>query len=182
MSNLEDFIKQHRSEFEQDSLPEGHWERFNQRLDAAMPTEVQPKKRRNLLFLWTVSAVAACIALFLIFSPKTEENGETDPMILQAMEISREFNEVQFYYTMQMEQILSEMEQIHQAENTEASLQLLSESKRIMQQNIHFEQEIAPHLPCSSDGLNTINLYYQCSLGSMEQMLARMKQLNSTNH
>lgn len=177
MSNLEDFIKQHRSEFEQDTLPEGHWERFNQKLETAIPASNKPKRQVNLRYLWTAVAVAASIACILLFSPKTEEDSETDPMVLQAMEINREFNEVQFYYTMQMENILNEMEEIHKVENTEASSHLLSESKRIMRQNIHFEQEVAPHLPCSTDGLNTINQYYQCNLGSMEQMLQSMKQL-----
>ncbi len=176
MDKLKDFIEQHRRAFENEPLPEGHWERFNQRLDELNPIVVeQPKKRNKHLYLWSLFAAAACIALFIFLRPQTEEDYEADPMFLQLAEIRREFDEVQFYYQMQIRNILSRMEEIHEAENTEASSQLLSESKLIVQENIRFEKEIAPNLPYSPESLNALNLHYRRSLGSLKQMLQSMK-------
>lgn len=180
MDRLKDFIEQHRDEFEQEPMPEGHWERFACKLDAQQAFHKKENPHRRRLYLYLSAAAAACIALLLCLSPDIRQNEPADPLALQAKAVHCEFGEVQFYYRMQMEAIVSEMEEINNRENSEASLHLLSESRKILQNNDCFAEKIAPSLPVSTEGLNTANLYYQCNLNSLKQMLQSLKQLHQT--
>lgn len=61
MDKLKNFIDANRDAFEEDEiLPEGHFERFEQKL---------PKPRKNRVALYSLSAfaIAASIALLLLF-------------------------------------------------------------------------------------------------------------------
>lgn len=61
MDKLKNFIDANRDAFEEDEiLPEGHFERFEQKLP-------KPRKNRAALYSLSVFAIAASIALLLLF-------------------------------------------------------------------------------------------------------------------
>lgn len=60
MDKLKNFIDTNREAFEDDLLPEGHFERFEQKLAA-------PRKSRATLYSLCAFAAAACIALLFLF-------------------------------------------------------------------------------------------------------------------
>lgn len=61
MDKLKNFIGANRDAFEEDEiLPEGHFERFEQKLP-------KPRKNRAALYSLSVFAIAASIALLLLF-------------------------------------------------------------------------------------------------------------------
>ena len=60
MDKLKNFIDTNREAFEDDLLPEGHFERFEQKLAA-------PRKSQATLYSLCAFAAAACIALLFLF-------------------------------------------------------------------------------------------------------------------
>ena len=60
MDKLKNFIDTNREAFEDDLLPEGHFERFEQKLAV-------PRKSRATLYSLCAFAAAACIALLFLF-------------------------------------------------------------------------------------------------------------------
>ena len=61
MDKLKNFIDANRNAFEEDEmLPEGHFERFEQKLP-------KPRKNRAALYSLSAFAIAASIALLLLF-------------------------------------------------------------------------------------------------------------------
>lgn len=184
MDPLKEFIQQHREEFENDLPPKGHLERFEQRLDAYNRAKSTPSAsskdegkraflRPVLLFL---AATAACIGLLYLSIPiERTDSACTSPEAQEIAEINREFEEIPMYYNMQMTDIAQEMEKLCQENDTEAMRELMEQSQEIFRGNRHFEEEIIPRLPVSGQGLQTVNQYYQCSVGSLNQMLQYMK-------
>ena len=65
MDKLKNFIDTNREAFEDDLLPEGHFERFEQKLAV-------PRKSRAMLYSLCAFAAAACIALLFSSSCRVE--------------------------------------------------------------------------------------------------------------
>ena len=61
MDKLKNFIDTNREAFEDDLLPEGHFERFEQKLAV-------PRKSRATLYSLCAFAAAACIALLFLLA------------------------------------------------------------------------------------------------------------------
>ncbi|MCQ2319537.1 MAG: hypothetical protein MJZ90_11575 [Bacteroidales bacterium] len=68
--NIEDFIRDNKSEFAGRSLPEGHRERFLLKLEAAGDKDVaeaaRRNKRRSLLTIWNSVAAAAIVTFAVV--------------------------------------------------------------------------------------------------------------------
>ena len=76
MDKLKNFIDANRDAFEEDEmLPEGHFERFEQKLP-------KPRKNRAALYSLSAFAIAASIALLLLFRLP----GGTTPILQYANE------------------------------------------------------------------------------------------------
>ncbi len=172
MDKLKDFIQDNIEAFEDDILPEGHFERFEQKL----PRE---QKRRFSLFRLSALAAAASIALFILLSmPKDEQD---DHMMAFSQE-REEMDELQVYYRMQMEDILMQMETLSK-QQSEGTADLLQASKQILHDNSIFEKTILPTLPCSGKGVLAMNQHYSASVKGLNIMLCQMKQvINETDN
>ena len=105
MDKLKNFIDANRDAFEEDEmLPEGHFERFEQKL---------PKPRKNRAALYSLSAfvIAASIALLLLFR-LPGGTGLPEPAqktTAQTCEAQEEIEELRLYYNMQMNDVLTQM-------------------------------------------------------------------------
>lgn len=172
MDKLKHFIDTHPEAFDDDQLPEGHFDRFEQKLPAA-------RKRNIWLYSLSTFAAAASIALFLWIGIP---NGIPVPANKQASagqtcETKQEIDELRTYYTMQMNDVIARMEVLYKQEQTPGTTGLLQETKRILKDNYMFEETILPTLPCSNDGLYAMNQHYANSLESLNFMLEQMKQV-----
>ena len=93
----------------------------------------------------------------------------------------KEFNELQMYYKMQINDIMAQMETLYKQDKTTGSADLLQESKRILKDNYMFEKTILPTLPCSNDGLFAMNQHYSASVESLNIMLKQMERVTNEN-
>ncbi len=168
MDKLKDFIQDNREAFEDDLLPEGHFERFEKKL----PRE---QKIRLSLFRLSALAAAASVALFLLLSMPQDE--QDDHMIAFSQE-REEMDELQVYYRMQMDDILLQMGTLSK-QQAEGTADLLKASRQILHDNSIFEKTILPTLPCSGEGLLAMSQHYNASVEGLNIMLRMMKQLTN---
>ena len=127
MDKLKNFIDTNREAFEDDLLPEGHFERFEQKLAV-------PRKSRATLYSLCAFAAAACIALLFLFKlpggtplpiqPRQVVTGQ------HACEVKEEIEELRLYYNMQMSDIISQMQAMYKLQRTPGTEELLKETKR----------------------------------------------------
>lgn len=168
MDRLKQFIDDNRDGFDDVVLPEGHRERFGWKLSAH-------GKRRTLRYFICAAAVA-CIALLIFFKLSTAVSIEEDDPAANVCEIE----ELQFYYTMQMNDVLAKIEDIHEKKATPKSTQLIQASRHVQNDVGRFEETILPSLPCSEEGYYAMNQHYRNSLKSLEIMLGQMENETET--
>ena len=173
MDKLKNFIDANRDAFEEDEmLPEGHFERFEQKLP-------KPRKNRAALYSLSVFAIAASIALLLLFR-LPGGTGLPEPAqktTAQTCETQEEIEELRLYYNMQMNDVLAQMKKLYKQDRTPGAEELLQESKRILTDYYLFEDTILPTLPCSNDGLFAMTQHYSNSLEGLTLMLKQMEQV-----
>ena len=164
MDKLKNFIDANRDAFKEDEmLPEGHFERFEQKLP-------KPRKNRAALYSLSAFAIAASIALLLLFRLPQKTTAQT-------CETQEEIEELRLYYNMQMNDVLAQMKKLYKQDRTPGAEELLQESKRILTDNYMFEETILPTLPCSNDGLFAMTQHYSNSLEGLTLMLKQMEQV-----
>ena len=178
MDKLKNFIDTNREAFEDDLLPEGHFERFEQKLAV-------PRKSRATLYSLCAFAAAACIALLFLFKLPGGTPLPTQPRQVvtgqHACEVKEEIEELRLYYNMQMSDIISQMQAMYKLQQTPGAEELLKETKRVLTDNYMFEETVLPTLPCSNAGLYDMNLHYSTSLESLNIMLKQMENMEDFN-
>lgn len=171
MDKLKDFIQDNIEDFEDNLLPEGHFERFEKKL----PHE---QKRRLSLFRLSALAAAASVALFFLLRTPGKEQEDHMMALSQEMVEREEMNELQIYYRMQMDNILLQMETLSK-QQSEGTTDLLQASKQILHDNSIFEKTILPTLPCSGEGVLAMNQHYSASVEGLNIVLRLMEQVTS---
>lgn len=168
MDKLKQFIEDHRDEFDDIQLPEGHFERFEKKM--------RPPRRQQPFRLWflTVAAVAACIAALFILRLPVESLMDESAVC--------EIEEVQLFYRMQMNNVLSRIEKIHETDQSQTTAKLLEVSREILIANEQFEEKILPELPCSEEGVFAMNQHYNNSISSLNTMLEQMERVAETDN
>lgn len=174
MDKLKNFIDTNREAFEDDLLPEGHFDRFEKKLPPA-------RGRHFKLYGLCAFAAAASIALLLLLrlpggTPLPENRNR---QIRQVCCEQKEFYELQMYYKMQINDIMAQMETLYKKENAPGAAGLLQESKRILKDNYMFEETILPTLPCTNDGMFAMNQHYSSSVKSLHIMLKQMERVSN---
>lgn len=176
MDKLKNFIDTNREAFEDDLLPEGHFDRFEKKLAPA---------RNNRFKLYSLCAFAAAASIALLFLFRMP--GGTPAPIHQKAAIQKtckaqeEINELRVYYNMQMDDILAQMETLYKKEQAPGAAGLLQESRKILKDNYMFEKIILPTLPCSNDALFAMNQHYSTSIETLNFMLEQMERVTTEN-
>lgn len=176
MDKLKNFIDTNREAFEDDLLPEGHFDRFEKKL---------PKARKKHFKLYSLSAFAAVASIALVLLIRmpggTLAPSHQKTSVKKHCSEQTEFSELQMYYKMQINDIVAQMESLYKKEESEGAAELLQESKRILKDNYMFEETILPTLPCSGDGLFAMNQHYSASVESLNIMLKQMEKVTNEN-
>jgi len=170
MDKLKQFINDHREKFDDIELPKGHLERFEKKLPSH-------GRRRTLWYSIYGVAAAACIALLIFFKPSTDLFIEDDDPTANVCEIE----ELQLYYTMQINDVLAKIEAVYEKETSPKSTQLMQATKEVLNDSGQFEEKILPTLPCSEEGIYAMNQHYRNSLKSLQIMLEQMENDTDTN-
>ncbi len=172
MDKLKNFIDANRDAFEEEILPEGHFERFERKL-------AKPRKRRATLYGLCAFAIAASIALLFLFRLPDRADMPDPPrgIMAQTCEPQEEIEELRLYYNMQMNDVLEQMGKLYRQSQIPGAEELLQESERILRDNYRFEETILPTLPRSNDGLFAMTQHYNNSLEGLTFMLRQMRQV-----
>jgi hypothetical protein len=176
MDRLKDFIDTHREAFDDDFLPEGHLERFEEKLGR--------RKRTTLRFTLLAATVAAAVGLFIFLKTPSiiKDNLQHPTSSAYTCEAEKEIEELRLYYNMQMYGVVVQIKDLYAAQRSPGSLELLEESEQVVYSTYNFEENILPSLPCSDDGLFAMTQHYSNSLKSLNFMLKQMEQITNEEH
>ncbi len=172
MDKLKAFIDENRAAFEEEMLPPGHMERFERKL---------PRKTIAWRNWRMIAASAAAIALLLGLGTlyhTAQRAGEKPAPTETSASISDEFKDLCLYYQMRVNDLVARMEALSRSESAPGLQGLLSESKRVVSDNLFFERTILPTLPTTGKGLHAITLHYENSLEGLAFMLRKMEQIS----
>ncbi|MDR1403460.1 MAG: hypothetical protein LBJ60_07160 [Tannerellaceae bacterium] len=169
MDKLKDFIDTHKEAFEDDLLPEGHFERFNRKLP------VSSRKRLNRISIFAVTVAAAVTLLVFIRIVSDMKDAPIQQTSMYACETQKEIDELKFYYNMQLDEVSAQIRALYKSEQIPGGLELLKETKKVLKNSHKFEEAVLPTLPCSDAGLFAMNQHYSNSLESLQIMLSQME-------
>lgn len=170
MDKLKDFIDKNRTAFEEERLPEGHLQRFEEK-------RAIRKKRQTRRFLWGAFAAAASLTFFF-YLHFSEEFGS--PSFIQKplqCTIREEMQELCLYYSMQANETVSRMEELYSRQSLSGAEELLQESRRVLADTEVFEKTELLELPCSEEAFFTINRHYSSSLNCLNEMLDELEEM-----
>lgn len=173
MEKLRQFIENHRDEFDDEPLLEGHWERFEQKLAAVEPQ--QPTKR---VWLWAVAglAAAAAVALLLWLQPMQIVTDPSDGMVQEDwLAMQQEFLETQGYYQMRIIDLTEQMDKLCKEKRSTEAEQLLQAAWQVRSEVKEFEQEVVPTLSYDEMGLYALTQTYSMGIGSLTFLLNQME-------
>lgn len=179
MDKLKNFIEANREAFDDELLPEGHFERFEKKLEA------RKRNHRTKIYSLFAFVAAAGIALLLLLRmpggttiPTPQQGISLQP---QKCAMKEEIEELRLYYNMQMNDVISQMDELYKQEQIPGANELMAETKRVLTDNYMFEETVLPTLPCSNDGLSAMNQHYTSSLESLNIMLLQMEKMDKTD-
>ncbi|MDR1257864.1 MAG: hypothetical protein LBK65_01095 [Tannerellaceae bacterium] len=167
MDKLKDFIDKNRDSFDNEPLPEGHLERFEKKL-ANRKRSRQPGR----VAIAVAMAAAAALLLFLKIQHETSVKH-----YVFTCEAEKEIEELRLYYQMQIYDVETQIKELYANGATRGSLELMEETERVIQTTYDFEADVMPTLPCSDVAVFAITQHYGNSIGSLNFMLSRMKQI-----
>ncbi|SEF89648.1 hypothetical protein [Parabacteroides chinchillae] len=174
MDKLKDFIDANKEAFNDDMLPQGHFERFERKL---ITSSGRRFKRKQLYMIGAFIAAACFALLFILRIP----GGSTIPNPVKQQTAQhcqkQEIEELRIYYNMQMNDVMARMEEIYKEDKTPGTSELLQATKQVLRDNYMFEQTILPTLPCSNNGLYAMTQHYNSSLEGLSIMLKQMEQV-----
>ena len=173
MEKLRQFIENHRDEFDDEPLLDGHWERFEQKLAAVEPQ--QPTKR---VWLWAVAglAAAAAVALLLWLQPMRIVTDPSDGMVQEDwLAMQQEFLETQGYYQMRIIDLTEQMDKLCKEKRSTEAEQLLQAAWQVRSEVKEFEQEVVPTLSYDEMGLYALTQTYSMGIGSLTFLLNQME-------
>ncbi|MDH6356207.1 hypothetical protein [Parabacteroides sp. PF5-9] len=174
MDKLKNFIDNNREAFENELLPEGHFERFKQKLPVK-------KNHRPLFINIGTVAVAASIILLLFFRLPLNTVTDEQDTTAYTCETKQEIEELRLYYNMQINEVIAQMETLYKNDRNPGAEELLKETKKVLTDNYMFEENILPTLPCSNNGLYAMTQHYNNSLESLSFMLELMEHVTDHN-
>ena len=173
MEKLRQFIENHRDEFDDEPLLDGHWERFEQKLAAVEPQ--QPTKR---VWLWAAAGLvaAAAIALLLWLQPMRIVTDPSDGMVQEDwLAMQQEFLETQGYYQMRIIDLTEQMDKLCKEKRSTEAEQLLQAAWQVRSEVKEFEQEVVPTLSYDEMGLYALTQTYSMGIGSLTFLLNQME-------
>ena len=178
MDKLKNFIEINRDAFEDEMLPEGHINRFEQKLS-------RTASHKYLRYYFFAASIAATIATMLLIRLPLNNEASVSQMrtITQINETQQEIKELHTYYNMQLYNIISQMEELYNSENAQGTKELLMASKEILKDTKVFETTILPQLPASNERILALTQHYDNSLMGLSIMYKQMQSIiNNQKH
>lgn len=185
MKNLDNIIRNNKDRFNEMEPPEGHMERFQQRL------EKYNKKSPTLHVSFSAGIIlkAAVVSILVVLSSLWvyEHINEPDqPQQIVLKEASPEFREAQIYYSSMVQKKYSQIKDFN-FKNSEQKEMLLQELNTMDSIYVNIKKDIKEH-PNDPRVLNALIRHYQMKLDVMNRILEQLNQIqaiqrqNNSNH
>ena len=155
--------------------PEGHVERFEERLK-------QMHRRNRIRFITRISSIAA-VGLLLITSSIFiyQRYFDRGPVILNLGDVNPQMQKVEYYYTSQIDQLSLGLDSL--SGDTQESLKKMMSNELAEMDSIHRElQQKLGANPGDDRVVNALITYYQTKLGMMKSFLHTLTQIKQTNN
>jgi hypothetical protein len=177
MDKLKKYIEDNKDSFDDIRLPEGHLERFADKLEKS--------NARKTKRVWLISLLssAAAMLLLLFIGLGRQDKSSIEPIDIEASneescsDIQDEINELTLFYNMKMNSLLSDIETECGKRNNKDSASILKDSKSVRLEADLFEKNILPELPCSELSFEIITRQYDANIQSLSMMLEQVKRM-----
>lgn len=177
MDRLEDFIKRHHEEFLSVTPPEGHFERFCDRLPAAPA----PRHRYRHL-LRAVAAVAACVICLtgvIRLAIPYDHIPDTPPLTDSSIpDMQLKMVSAMDEYRTKIERVMTHIESLSVDSSSPVVADMLAESKHVLHESALFEQNELPVIPANESGLYAVVSHYSTTLESLNHILQIIETYN----
>ncbi|WP_321285852.1 hypothetical protein [uncultured Sunxiuqinia sp.] len=168
---LEEIFRENREAFEDDA-PQGHFDRFEAKLDHEFRHQ---KKWNRKLFLQIAAAVIFALLLGnqlrLYFTP--EQNQEAT-----LASVSKEYGEVEFYYTSSIDQSLNKWDKLNQEGFISEADQQMMENE--IQEFDQVQNQLQKELKANPDDERVINAmleYYQAKFSVIKIIITKLEEV-----
>jgi hypothetical protein len=176
MDRLKKYIDDNNESFDDVELPEGHLERFVDKLEKA---NMRKTKR-----VWIISLLssAAAVLLLLFIGLGRQDKSDIEPIDVEVnndrcTDIQDEINELTLSYNMKINSLLSDIETECEKRNSKMANYILKDSKAVRLEADHFENSILPELPCTELSFEIITRQYDANIQSLSMMLEEVKRM-----
>ncbi|WP_299577554.1 hypothetical protein [uncultured Sunxiuqinia sp.] len=168
---LEKIIRENKDAFEEDA-PQGHFERFEQKLDK----EFKHRSRFNRKFYLQLAASLLFVLLLGNQVRMHLASNQAEPVTLAS--VSEEYGEVEYYFTSSINQGLKEWEQLSKdGFISEADQRMMT---REMEEFDQMQAQLQKELEANPDDERVINAmleYYQAKLSVITLIIDKLKEV-----
>jgi hypothetical protein len=175
MDTLEDFIKENKEMFMNIEPPEGHFERFGEKLN-------QLRRRNRMRVIYRVSSIAA-IGLLLIASSIFVYDRYFDRKIvmMDLGDVSPEMQKVEYYYTSQIDNLAVGLDSL--SVGSQEEIQKMMKDELSEMDSIHRElQKKLGGNPGDERVVNAMITYYRTKMEMMKSFLQTLNQIKQTQN
>jgi hypothetical protein len=175
MKALEDFIQENKEMFMNSEPPEGHFERFGERLK-------QMQRRNKIRFITRISSIAA-IGLLMITSSifVYDRYFDREPALLNLGDVNPQMQKVEYYYTSQIDELSVGLDSL--SADAQENIKKMMTSELAEMDSIHrgLQKKLSSN-PGDDRVVYAMITYYQTKLGMMKSFLQTLNQIKQTNN
>jgi hypothetical protein len=176
MKNIEDIIREDKDFFDGAEPSEGHFERFNRKLEIRFGAKVI--KRSIVPYLLKAAVVTLLLTLSSLWTWDHFIRADRNRMTLG--QVSPQYKEVENYYVHQVNLTESELVNIDLKNNPEQKKELVREMKSMDSVYVQLQKELKAN---SNDEriINAMIEHYQTKVDVMNYILSQLKAIRNEN-
>jgi hypothetical protein len=176
MKNIEDIIRSNKDFFEDAEPSEGHFERFNRKLEMRFP--VNTVKRSIVPYLLKAAVVTLLITLSSLWT--WDHFIRTGSSRMTLGQVSPQYKEVENYYVHQVNLMEGEIVNVDLKNNPAQKTMLLKEMKSMDSTYVSLQKELKAN-PNDERIINAMIEHYQTKLEVMTYIVNQLKTIRNDN-
>jgi hypothetical protein len=176
MKNIEDIIRSNKDFFEDAEPSEGHFERFNRKLE--MKFQVATVKRSIVPYLLKAAVVTLLITLSSLWT--WDHFIRTGSSRMTLGQVSPQYKEVENYYVHQVNMMEGEIVNVDLKNNPDQKALLMKEMKGMDSTYVSLQKELKAN-PNDERIINAMIEHYQTKLEVMTYIVNQLKTIRNDN-
>lgn len=176
MENIEDIIRNNLNTFNEEEPSNGHFERFNRKLEVLY--QASAPKRSIVPYLLKAAVVTLLVTLSSLWTWDHFIRPDSSRMTLG--QVSPEYKEVESYYIHQVSLVKDEIINITPNNNPEQKAELLKEMKNMDSVYVSLQKELKAN-PNDERIINAMIKHYQTKLEIMTYIVNQLQTIRNDN-